>query len=158
VDRLTDLFCTRQGSNLQPYDRSHITISCGRQLLRKNFFSWKSFDSPSNRSGEIIPLEVKAYIRPIERTGGIPAERLLLEWINQLFCGSGPGVQWQCSATEIHRFLTAENSPVSSKAKQILPTGRVTGIYLGRLAELFPYRFSRKHTLTENIWTIRPAP
>jgi hypothetical protein len=111
-----------------------------------------------NRSGEIIPLAVKGYIRPIERTGGIPAERLLLEWINELFYGNGPGVQWQCSATEIHHFLTAEKSPVSSQARQILPTSRVTGTYLGRLAELFPYRFSRRHTLTENIWTIRPAP
>jgi hypothetical protein len=80
-------------------------------------------------------------------------ERLLLHWIDSCFEQSGP-VLWQCSASQLRRFLTRPQRGFSAEARELLSSPQLIGIYLARLAKLFPTRFQRVHISTQTFWRI----
>jgi len=80
-------------------------------------------------------------------------ERLLLHWIDSCFEQSGP-VLWQCSASQLRTFLTRPQRAFSAEARELLSSPQLIGIYLARLAKLFPTRFQRVHISTQSFWRI----
>ena len=90
-----------------------------------------------------------------------PPERLLLSWLDQyfaMFTPPGPGWIWRLRASALRRYLLAPEHPWSEQAARVLTSPDAVGMHLGKLAKLFPHRFRKIRTASENLWQISPSP
>jgi hypothetical protein len=92
----------------------------------------------------------------LEALGTFAPETKLLEMIDAELFGSIVSGIWEGSASELERELKSESSKVSHEARQLFCFQAACGTYLGRLARIYPGRFSQAHTRTGTIWTINP--
>jgi hypothetical protein len=85
-----------------------------------------------------------------------PHERLLLNWIEAVFHPSLSGIVWECSASQMLCLLGKDESALGREVHSVINTTQGVGIYLGKLARLFPGRFERLQREKDNYWRIKP--
>jgi hypothetical protein len=76
------------------------------------------------------------------------------QWINYCLIESVKD-QWQGTASELEKELTAKDSPVRHGASKLLHSSNICGIYLSRLQDLYPAEFEFKRTMQQRTWTLR---
>jgi hypothetical protein len=86
----------------------------------------------------------------------VPHERLLRSWIEQVFDCRLPGVVWECSASQMLCLIAKDESALGREVYSVISTTQGIGIYLGKLARLFPGSFERLQREKDNYWRIKP--
>ena len=101
---------------------------------------------------------IQHFLHPdlVEQISSLAPEAKLLDLIDTELFAAGNSATWQGSAAELERLLSRENSDSRRQADKLFSFNTACGVYLSRLAALFPKRFIHKRRSERAYWIINP--